>query len=88
MTPKASGDLVPSCLPSPAVGPSPLPTLQANNTGLYSAAGPWQSQTLRDSRDSQGPRSLRGTLFLLPLGLEGADPPSKLQPVICKGSTS
>lgn len=84
MTPKAAGDLVPSCLPSPAAGPSPLPTLQANGAGLYSAAGPWQSQTLPDSRDSQGP----GTLFLLPLGLDGADPPSKLQPVICKGSTS
>lgn len=77
---KASGDLVPSCLPSLAVGPSPLPTLPANNAGLYSAAGPWQNQTLPDARASSGPRSLPGMLFLLLLGLEDAYPPSKPQP--------
>lgn len=79
MTPKASGDLVPSCLPSLAVGLSSLLTLQANNTGLYSAAGPWQNQTLPDSRNSPRPRYLPGNA-LPPASGPGGCLPTKQAP--------
>lgn len=78
MTPKTSGDLVPSCLPSLAVGLFPLPTLQANKAGLYSAAGPWQSQTLLDPWDLPVLHSLLGMPFLLLLCLDDAYPPVTL----------